>query len=172
MRTGGAVLLSAMGLDTARIEAMARWNSPMLLYYIRSAPLKSITNEFKLLAASRSSPAASSSKNDLSEDKKLLKVLNSLIDRLDKADGFKESCVDRLAALEAAATPIRFIMNCASNVWHISRDHIAGKSCYTACGWQYTGLHFEASIEMPTTISHKAICGSCMPAERLLASMD
>ena len=172
MRTGGAVLLSAMGLDTARIEAMARWNSPMLLYYIRSAPLKSITNEFKLLAASRSSPPASSSRSDLIGDKKLLKVLNILTERLDKSDGFKESCDNRLAALEASAAPIRFIMNCASNIWHISRDHIAGKSCYTACGWQYTGLHFEATTEMPTDISHKAICGSCMPAERLLASMD
>ena len=172
MRTGGAVLLSAMGLDTARIEAMARWNSPMLLYYIRSAPLKSITNEFKLLAASRSSPSASSSSTDTVGDKKILKVLNILTERLDKSDGFKELCNDRLIALEASAAPVRFIMNCTSNIWHISRDHIAGKSCYTACGWQYTGLHFEASTEMPANISHKSICGSCMPAERLLASMD
>lgn len=45
LRIGGAVLLASLGLDTTRIEAMARWNSPMLLYYIRSSPLKSITRE-------------------------------------------------------------------------------------------------------------------------------
>ena len=172
MRTGGAVLLSAMGLDTARIEAMARWNSPMLLYYIRSAPLKSITNEFKLLAASRSSPSASSSRPDSSGDKKLFKVIADLAARLDKADSIKELYENRLVTLEASAAPVRFIMNCASRMWHISRDHIAGKSCYTACGWQYTGLHFEASLELPENSSHKVICGTCMPAERLLASLD
>ena len=172
MRTGGAALLSAMGLDTARIEAMARWNSPMLLYYIRAAPLKSITNEFKVLAASRSSPSASSSRPDPLGDKRLLKVLADLVNRLDKADGIKEIYDSRLAALEASAAPVRYIMNCASNMWHVSRDHIAGRSCYTACGWQYTGLHFEASVELPANSSHKVICGTCMLAERLLASMD
>ena len=173
MRTGGAVLLASMGLDTTRIEAMARWNSPMLLYYIRSAPLKSITSEFKLLDASRSSPsAAGSATTDDSGNRKLLKVVADLIARLDKAESLKDSFDSRLTELERSAAPARYIMNCSSGVWHLSRDHIAGKPCYTACGWHYTGLHFEAVVKLPAEIAHKMMCGTCMPAQRLLASLD
>ena len=49
-RTGGAVLLSNLGVDTTRIETLARWNSHMLLHYIRSAPVNSITREFRACA--------------------------------------------------------------------------------------------------------------------------
>ena len=47
MRTGGAVHLSSFGLSETKIEAMARWRSPMLLHYARQAPLRAITEEYK-----------------------------------------------------------------------------------------------------------------------------
>ena len=43
LRTGGAHLLAAHGLDGTAIQAMARWHSPMLSYYAGLAPLSSIT---------------------------------------------------------------------------------------------------------------------------------
>ena len=172
LRTGGAVQLAAMGIDTTRIEAMARWNSPMLLYYIRSAPIKSITCEYKVLADAKSSSAGRPSASTAQSMDKLSKVVLEFVRRLDKAEESRQECVDRIDALEAGASRNQFILNWSSGVWHFTRDHCAGKLCYTACGWQYTGLQFEVRATLPEGLKHKAVCGTCLPATRLLESMD
>ena len=173
LRTGGAVLLASLGIDTTRIEAMARWNSPMLLYYIRSAPLKSITCEYKLLAdAQRTSGTGASSSSTAHSLDKLGKVVVDFVRRLDSAEEARQVCIDRIDALEAKASRNQFILNCTSGVWHFTRDHCAGKHCYTACGWQYTGLQFDVRASLPEGLKHKAVCGTCLPATRLLEMMD
>jgi len=172
LRTGGAVQLAAMGIDTTRIEAMARWNSPMLLYYIRSAPIKSITCEYKVLAEAKSSSSVRPSASTAQSLDKLGKVVLEFVSRLDKAEEARQACIDRIDALEAGASRNQFILNWSSGVWHFTRDHCAGKLCYTACGWQYTGLQFEVRATLPEGLKHKAVCGTCLPATRLLESMD
>ena len=173
LRTGGAVFLAGMGLDTQRIESMARWNSPMLLYYIRSAPVRSITKEFNLLAKARSDNAvASSSASKGASNPTLAKTMASLINRLDQADIAYLEAEQRIASLEENCAPLKYICNVASGVWHYSRDHAAGKACYTACGWKYTGLQFEVKCALPDGLSHKEVCGTCLPAKRLLAMLD
>ena len=47
LRTGGAVALSGLGLDSVRIEGLARWHSPMLLHYAKLAPLRTLTQEYR-----------------------------------------------------------------------------------------------------------------------------
>ena len=100
---------------------------------------------------------------------KLAEVVQALIRRLDIAETAVGDSEGKIAALEAAQAPNRFIMNCASGVWHNSRDHSAGKLCYTACGWQYTGLHFVVQTKLPLSLSRKSLCGTCLPSHRLLA---
>ena len=51
MRLAGACFLAAAGLHPYQIELMARWNSPMLVHYAKSAPLKKITQEYLGLAS-------------------------------------------------------------------------------------------------------------------------
>ena len=50
LRTGGAVLLTGLGLDSVKVECLGRWHSSMLLHYSRLAPLKSLTKEYRLHA--------------------------------------------------------------------------------------------------------------------------
>lgn len=157
LRTGGAVLLASLGLDTTRIEAMARWNSPMLLYYIRSAPLKSITGEVgKLLLAKDRSAKATSGGDNLS-CAALTKAITDLGARLDGALEAMSEREQRVAALEAITAPSQFIFNRTSKVWHQTREHRAGQVCYTSCGWTYTGLQFEVAHALPATVPHKFI---------------
>ena len=170
MRTGGAVLLFGMGVDTTRIEAMARWNSPMLLYYIRSAPLKSITAEFKKLVQSRGSGLESSFSSS-QPPRSVARAVHELSAKLDKAVAIIEDRDARMSALEATQSPVQYIRNCASDVWHFTRAHRAGQLCYTACGWQYTGMHFDVMCELPNIANHKQFCGTCLPAHRLRAMM-
>ena len=172
-RTAGAVLLAGLGIDTARIEAMARWNSPMLLYYIRAAPVRTITKEFKLLDKAQAARlgdggAQVTAKNDL----RLNKVIVELAARLDKAEAFANAGEDRLASLELQVAPIKFVRNVASGIWHQTLEHTAGAICTTNCGWQYTGMRFESVSFLDPSLSHKELCGTCLPALRLRASMD
>lgn len=175
LRTGGAVLLASLGLDSTRIEAMARWKSPMLLYYIRSSPLKSITREVcRLLAAGGGNPTsdspgpatrhAVSAASQCSDS--LVRAVGNLSSRLDEALAAMSEREQRIAALEAITAPSQFIRNATSGMWHVSREHRAGCVCYTACGWTYTGAHFEAAPDMPSTVPHKLICGTCLPTLR------
>ena len=171
MRTAGAVFLANIGVDTTRIEAMARWNSPMLLYYIRSAPLKSITKEFKLMASAQSSKTAlCAATSGAQVNGQLAKVMSDLLGRLDKAVALSQENEDRLSSLEKALSPCKFVLNCASHIWHHTREHAAGAHCYTACGWHYTGLRFVAQADLPEGLTHKQLCGRCLPALRLIAS--
>eukprot|EP00439_Symbiodinium_sp_Y106_P052514 s2027_g7.t1 len=45
-RTGGAVLLAQEGVHLYQIELLARWRSPMLLHYARTAPLTTLTQDY------------------------------------------------------------------------------------------------------------------------------
>ena len=172
LRTGGAVLLARMGLDTTRIEGMARWNSPMLLYYIRSAPLSTITKEFCLLAKADDNRVLASPRMAVQDNFENCEFMNKLVSRLDKAERDKSELECRIVRLEAENAPKKHIRNCASDIWHLTRDHSAGIQCYTACGWRYTGLPFELRTILPENLTHKQLCGRCMPAHRLLAYVE
>ena len=169
LRTGGAVLLSSLGLETTKIEAMARWNSPMLLYYIRSAPLKSITKEISSLLLAKSSSSSAKDGQNTSGQKALAKSIGELSRRLDKSIAAFDEREQRLSSLEAAVAPIKYIRNHSSGVWHHTREHAAGRVCYTACGWNYTGLSFDISTDLPSNTSHKFLCGTCLPKSRFEA---
>jgi hypothetical protein len=47
LRTGGAQLLASHGLDQVKIQALARWKSPMLSHYAGLAPLRAFTSDFR-----------------------------------------------------------------------------------------------------------------------------
>ena len=166
LRTGGAVALASMGVDATRIEAMARWKSPMLLHYIKSAPLKSITKEYKLCKASSSNEHVAPAVGGVQ------KAIVALMARLDQSESSQATWMARFDALEEANFPKQHVLNIASGIWHLSFTHKAGQACSTHCGWHYTGAAIEASARLPSGIGHQSICGTCLPAARLLASCD
>ena len=163
MRTGGAVLLASLGLDTTRIEAMAGWNSPMLLYYIRSSPLKSITREVGTLLQAKGDRGRCGGGSRSDAHGTLLKAISDLGNRLDSALEALSEREQRIESLEARVAPSQFICNITSGMWHHTRDHRAGLVCYTSCGWTHTGAHFEVSHALPSPVSHKLMCGTCLP---------
>ena len=140
----------------------------MLLYYIRSAPLKSITKEFASLLQAKTSKCTSMD-NVFSGHKALNKSIADLSLRLDKAIAAFDEREQRLALLESAVAPFKYIRNCSSGVWHFAREHVAGHVCFSACGGQYTGVQFDVSLSLPCNISPQMLCGTCLPKSRLEA---
>ena len=163
MRTGGASLLSRLGLDSARIEAMARWNSPMLLHYARTAPLRAITSEFRCRAASSSSSNTTVEPSLISNLQTAISDLKTRLDAVLEADARWEQ---RLSILESANAPTQFVQNCTSGVWHKTMEHGTGIPSATVCGWCYVGSVVTVIASLPADVDHKLVCGKCLPKTR------
>ena len=67
---------------------------------------------------------------------------------------------------------VRARVNTKCVLHFLSGGTSAGKLCYTACGWQCTGLQFEVRATLPEGLKHRAMCGTCLPVTRLLEIMD
>ena len=52
-RTGGSVMLAGEGVHLYQIELLARWKSPMILHYARTAPLKMLSRDYVRNKAAR-----------------------------------------------------------------------------------------------------------------------
>lgn len=172
LRTGGAVTLSSLGLDLQRIECMARWHSPMILQYARTAPLKSITAEFKLrmkmsLAEHRA--------DDTSDRVSVLQTsMDSLSLKLDSIRATESEWMSRIVGLESANSCSQYVMNTKGLTWH--RTHMHNSLCATSlwrtdCGWPYMNCSHRLQVGMPEFDHTSAICGKCLPSEKLMNCM-
>ena len=74
----------------------------------------------------------------------------------------------------ASADLCRYILNCASGVWHISTLHSseAPPVCWhTRCGWKYASSVFEQASEIPMEGTGVRCCNKCLP-EATLSDSD
>ena len=86
--------------------------------------------------------------------KALLKAIEDLSARLHAAMSAFDEREQRIASLEAKMAPVKYIRNHASGTWYYTREHCAGRMCYTACGWTYLG----AQPPMFQPILHTSFC--------------
>ena len=168
LRTGGAVYLSSLGLDAPKIEAMARWASPMLLRYARNAPLKSITADFRAKQAASGQPALQAGLNE--EMVKLKEALQQVREKLSEVTASELRWSSRVRELEDQNLPARYVVNTASGIWHETFESMQTQSPQfwrTKCGWEYAQSNHSTSGQLPESVSWSHICGKCMPATRL-----
>ena len=169
MRTGGAVALSALGLDLQRIECMARWQSPMILHYARNAPLKSITSEFKLRKKMASAEAhAEDTARHLAS---VQRTLDALFNKLNSVQLKDDLWASRISDLEAKNSCVQYVLNLKGGMWHKTCMHnsLCQVSTWrTNCGWLYMNSNHELKSSLPDFDSDSAICGRCLPTEKLL----
>ena len=160
LRTGGAVALAGLGLDSLKVECLARWHSPMLAHYARLAPLRTLTDEYKLRAQAVD---ASNNSNLISKKLEALeRVVESLKARLDADATPKIETFQPMSDL--------FVHNTRSNVWHLAATFDPRRSTGTCvCGWSFSE---HASDIREHTLPHKegyAYCERCLPKRRHLA---
>ena len=56
-RSTGAVWLTSMGIEIAKVQILGRWNCGLVLHYCRLAPLKTVTEDYKKGRAAKQSDA-------------------------------------------------------------------------------------------------------------------
>ena len=154
LRTGGAVTLSGLGLDSVRIECLARWHSPMLAHYARLAPLKTLTAEYKSKAREAD---LRNGTNELADRLSALQlVVDSLVRRLDD----EHERVDEDVGVRKGL----YVLNCLSSIWHLSETHDstthAGR---TVCRWNYSPHNSTLVREEPFASSDSSFCNRCLP---------
>ena len=155
LRTGGAVTLAGLGLDSVRIECLARWHSPMLAHYARLAPLRTLTQEYKAKALAADSRDGT---NLITERlAKLQLVVDGLVSRLDREELVDETSESHLQA-------DTFVLNCVSDIWHLSAAHDSmtdkGK---TICKWEYSRHNSIQSSAEPFASLEHTFCNRCLP---------
>ena len=109
-------MLASHGLDQVKIQALARWHSPMLGYYAGLGPLKAITAEFRSRASSASSsrprhaPVALSSA-PLDGDNSILLQLAAMSGRIDALLRREQQLEAELSATPTRPVAPAFVVN-------------------------------------------------------------
>ena len=150
-------MLSSRGVDPARIQAMGRWRSPMVLHYATQAlgtGLAAIVERHMPLVQPRTDAAA---------DTAAIRRWTASLDR-------------RLAVLEALepAPPPPFqpapthdiIENCDSGSVHRRSSR---KFLSTYCGWKFEHKEHRLHLDVPPDTKWELVCAYCLPAERVIA---
>jgi hypothetical protein len=166
-RVTGAQHLARLGFFFVLIRLMARWSPDVVLRYIAEAPLGTVTETYRKLAAGRSISGQLDS---------LFAEMSDLRRQLDNmAARASESLVEERVLEEAdAELPPSgggdFLVNLASGKYHLpftARDGVVvpGKS---KCGWRYAEQEADLATVLPL-VDHSLICGVCLPRQRRAA---
>jgi len=171
LRTGGASMLAELGLDTAKIECLARWHSPMLLHYAKNAPLKAITSDYIVRQQMADQGTMQSAlKDDVSS---LTLAVSKVSSQLASMIAKDREWAHKVDELEGRMSPAQFVRNESGGIWHRTFMHsvnLPASDLKSNCGWKYGYQYHTVSAHLPESLGKSHICGRCLPAERLVAS--
>jgi len=164
------------GLDQVKIQALARWKSPMLAHYAGLAPLRAITTEFRKRAGiseGGSGPAVCSSSSSMTpvDTSRIFEQLITMKKRIDELVAREDSLkVDCAVSTGVAAT--RYVCNTASHRWHVPRSgqqEMIPLLWTSRCGWAYGQTSYELRSDLPNDTPSEHICERCLPDDKAAA---
>ena len=166
-RVSGAQHLAKLGFDIVIIQLMARWASGLVLRYVAEAPLGTVTDTYRKLAAGRS--LSSQLENIFVEISDLKSKLAAMSDRVAIDLATERGLSDARAEPRLDTEVCRFLVNHANGKCHlpyIGRDGntVPGKG---KCGWKFIADDTRTVTELPADPG--LICGVCLPRRRRLA---
>ena len=163
MRTGGAALLAAQGVNPFKIQSLGRWASPLVIHYAGEA-----------MASGVAADIAAHGPVTFRRDSKLLWAIRKIEDRIDALEAGPpiptEPCRD-----SELSRPGRLLDNVETRVFHWSiYGHTHAEQHHkTICGWQDVksrckyGVHkFACRSEFPANIKYNQLCDRCLPQTR------
>ena len=181
-RTGGAVYLTAGGVDPFKVNLLARWNSPMVTHYSKLAPLKAITTEFKEVIRRQrgdptSGPASSTMRLDDSSihktinDQMMSKVIEQINTQAKKYEKQAKELMDMIASMDHLK-PKKYVVNRKTKVTHriLAGYEEVGPGALTLCGWKYAYAKVAITSAEPTQAV--STCETCLPALRACLALQ
>ena len=168
LRITGARRLARLSIPTPTIMLLARWASMVVLRYIREAPLKGLTQEYRRRAgAPRSSLMDISDSLDGRKRERIQTYAKEHADHEKKLTDLQE----RLDSLASSLMIPDYVMNTASGVYHradtTQHSVLSAHARYTPCGWLYDGRNASTVKTIPAFASARLVCSRCLWSERL-----
>ena len=163
-RIGGVRHLYRHGVQLPGIMRMARFDSHVVMGYLKDVPLLNVTQEFKHGAASSSSMCLVEkvSKDTKKFSGKVLKQIEALVMKIEAQEKEMDELVKKFAITDALLSP-PFIISDKYQKWHevLAYSDLPKKSWKTHCGWAYGFSVFERRSKMPDDIDPKHKCPRC-----------
>ena len=170
IRIAGARRLARLSIPTPTIMLLARWATMVVLRYIKDAPLKGLTLEYRRRShpsgytlrevsngiGNKARLAIENDTNKYAEHEKMLKDIEKRLDTFDNR-------------LELP----RFVKNTKSNIHHradiTDPFEFSHLDRITPCGWKYHAGNSSRLKTLSPFLAPKALCARCIPCEHAAA---
>ena len=161
-RATGAVHLSEMGLEVAKIMLLGRWQCMIVLRYCRAAPLKTIANEYKRGRKEAGSDTVDTLATKPLKSKAIAEMMAKICE--EKLNELKAL----IAHVEQQSRPREYVVNRRTLKVHRALTYFAetGHEAIAYCGWPYGKGQARLMTELDTPPSEwRRICTTCMKEE-------
>jgi len=171
LRVAGSRRLARLAIPTATIMLLARWASTVILRYIRDAPLKALTFEYR--ARTYASGYSLKDAAELISPPKRKAIETDTV-KYREHDDMLKAMTEKVSALEDKLTLPEFVRNAASGVHHRADPtelmESLGQDRITPCGWRYSTGNSQRLRSLPPFLLPKLLCNRCLRYERLKAA--
>ena len=174
IRVTGARRLARLAIPTATIMLLARWSSFVILRYIREAPLKALTYEYRHRSEEKNTKAVYS----IEDASRLIstKTRKRIQDHASDYQRHEEKLLalaDRIEKIDTRTRLPQFAKNRSSGIYHRADTTNPLETGFdnrvSACGWLYHSGNCRMSDKIPTGVSPDCLCSRCLPSERAAA---
>jgi len=173
LRVLGSRRLARLAIPIVTIMLLARWASTIIMRYIKDAPLKALTCEYRVRASARTYSLEDASK---AVGKNCRKALEADTTKYQEQQDKLEKLLARLDALEEKAALPKYVENRASGVLHRADTsdpaEFGGVDRVTPCGWHYHGCNSVRHKMLPPFLAARLICSRCLKFERAAAMVE
>lgn len=163
-RATGAVFLGACGIEVWKITMLGRWHCSIVISYTRTAPLATVTDDFKRARSSSDSRGGNTKWSAPSQAKIRDVVAKATADLSREVQTLNE----KLALVEARAIP-SYVINRKTNRWHRILTSFAetGNDAVAFCGFAYARSTARCKFAscIPSSVDDENLCKSCLSDE-------
>ena len=163
-------MLAARGLDPARIQALGRWRSPLVVHYATEALSTGLAAIVGRSAVANPAVAAADTVAPLS---RLVAQLQCRIAALEALEPAVPSAAT--AAPPVARLPLELVLNTDPNSGAVHRESGA-RAGASYCGWAFATRKHRRLEKLPEAgelkRGWKSICAYCLPLDRECARLE
>ena len=189
MRISGARWLASFGVEIRKIQVLARWDSDVVLHYIKTAPMASITGDCRYLlqrggpatavaaacAGAFASPPVLGASSEHSAQAVSAKVRKEIDELVARVRAVEEACAAEGSAVALLQKDFKdlqhvvldpVVINERSGVAHAALASFGCAARRSKCGWNFSDTAHTRLPRIPADQPVSLICERCFPGLR------
>ena len=174
LRISGARRPARLAISTATIMLLARWSSMVVLRYIREAPLKALTQEYRSRTGKPTYSLRDVSRGIVGKTRAAAIQQNA--EKYELHDRILNDLAERISAVSNRLDLPTYVRNCTSSAYHradtTSMTEYGLSDKITPCGGKYHRHNSQMYRALPPLTPAHDICGRCLKLERSEAQVQ